>query len=150
MALTLNSAAQKVLVLEKVLRGRFFSFREGDIIRLKTAAGQFRVNEEIVQIYDSAIIVKGNFKIPFSDILYIEKVFRGRKANGIRLMVAGGALITITSINNASHNKQILEPVNLLIGGGLAAAGGIWFSLGKRRYWIGDSWKLKVLDAFLY
>lgn len=146
----LFTMAQKVLVIEKVGRGRYFSFKEGDRIQLRTKTGQFRIQEEIIQVNDSSILVRGNYQIQLGDISYIEKVFRSRKSNGILLIVAGGALVTITSINNGLHNKQVLDPVYLSIGAGMAAAGGLWYSLGKRKYWVGNKWKLKVLDAFLY
>ena len=119
------------------------------MIHLTTRTGQFHIHEEIVQVNDSSIVVKGNYQIPLSDISSIEKVYRGRKSNGITLMVAGGALVVITSINNALHRKQVLDPLYLSIGGGLAAAGGLWYSLGKRTYRVGDKWKIKVLDDFL-
>lgn len=146
---TLGATAQKVLVVEKVGRGRYFTYREGDIIRLMTNIGHFRIEEEIVQVNDSSILVKGNYQISFRDISYIEKVYRSRKGNGILLMIAGGALVAITSINNGLHRNQVLDPLFLSIGAGLAGTGGFWYSMGKRKYRIGEKWKLKALDGFL-
>ncbi len=148
MILMLSATAQKVLVAEKIGRGRYFSFKEGDMIRLKTINEQFYIYEEIVQVDDSSLLVRGNYRVSLGNISYIEQIYRNRKRNGILLMVAGGALVAITSINNALHNNQVIDPVYLSIGVGLAATGGLWYSAGKRKYRIGNKWKLKVLDNF--
>jgi len=145
----LSATTQKVLVVEKIGKGRYFTYKEGDMISLMTSKGQFRVQEEIIQVNDSSILVKGNYEIPFSDILYIEQVYRSRKSNGILLMIAGGTLVAITSINNGLHKNQVIDPLFLSIGAGLAATGGLWFSLAKRKYRIGEKWKLKTLEGFL-
>lgn len=150
MAVAISTSAQQILVVEKVGRGRYLSFAEGDVISLVTKEGHFHVQEIITNVYDSSIVVKGGYKILFSNIECIEKEFRGRKKNGITLMVAGGALVAFTTLNNAFTNQPVLDPLYLAIGGGLATAGGVWFSLGKRRYHIGKQWKLKVLDGFLH
>lgn len=146
---SLSTFAQKVLVVEKIGRGRYFTFKEGDMIRLGTKKGGFRIHEEIRQVDDSSLLLKGNYSLMLSDIDYIEKVYRNRKSNGIRVMIAGGLLLAITSVNNTSHDKPVVDPLFLSISAGLAAAGGIWWSLEKRKYPIGDKWKLKVLDGFL-
>ncbi len=148
MMVILSASAQKILVVEKIGRGRYFSFKEGDNIRLETKKGQFRIREEIVQVDDSSLLVKGNYRISLDNISYIEKVYRSWKSNGMLLMVAGGTLVAITSITHALHNHQVLDPVYLTIGAGLTTAGGLWYSLGKRKYRIGKKWKLKVLDSF--
>ena len=140
--------AQKVLVVEKIGRGRYFSYMEGDMIHLETKKGPFHIQEEIVQIDDTSILVKGNYRISFDNISYIEKFYKRRRNNGILLTIAGGALVGIISINNALQNKPVLDPLYLTIGAGLASAGGLWYSLGKRKYRIGKKWKLKVLDSF--
>lgn len=143
------TTAQKVLVLEKIGKGRYFSFREGEEIQLCTRIGQFHIKEEITQINDTSIIVLGNYEIPLDNILYIEKNYKNRKANGIKVMIAGGALVAITSVNNAINQNPVIDPLYLSVGAGLASAGLVWYSLGKRKYRIGDQWKLKVLDSFL-
>ena len=148
MTLFLHTNAQKVLVLEKIGKGRYISFKAGDVIRLETEKGQFHVHEEIVQVDDSSILVRSNYRIPLNDIGSIHQTYRSRKSNGILLMAAGGALIAVTSINNALHNKPVIDPVYWSIGAGLASAGGLWYSLGKRKYRIGKKWRLKVLDGF--
>lgn len=142
-------SAQKVLVLEKVGTGRYFTFREGDEIRLCTRIGSFHIREDITRITDSSITVRGEYSIALSDILYIEKIYRNRKANGLRMVVGGGILLSITCINNISHNNPVIDPVFLLTSAGIASSGLIWYSLGKRKYRIGEHWKLKVLEAFL-
>jgi len=43
----------------------------------------------------------------------------------------------------------VIDPLFLSIGAGLAATGGLWFSLAKRKYRIGEKWKLKTLEGFL-
>lgn len=142
-------SAQKVLVLEKIGKGRYFTFREGEMIRLSTRIGQLHIQDQITQVNDSSIIVQGNFKIALDNILYIEKIYKNRKGNGIKLMIAGGLLVTITSINNSTNNEQVIDPLFLSISVGLASTGLVWYSLGKRKYRIGDQWKWKVLDSFL-
>ncbi len=147
---TLSTLAQKVLILENVGRGKYFIFKEGDIIHLRTIIGKFDIQDDIFRISDSSIVVGGGYLITFNNIDYIEKTYRNRKRNGMLVMIAGGVLTVITSINNISHDKQAVDPLYLSIGMGLAAAGGVWYSMGTRKYHIGNKWRLKLLDGFPY
>ena len=141
-----NSTAQRILVLEKIGTGRMYAFSEGDKIQFETKSSQLIIADQIIGINDSSLLLHGGFRVDLKDILYIEKFFKGRKKNGILLIAAGGILIGITAINNLSYNNPVVDPVFLAVGSALSGAGGLWYSLAKRKYYIGRKWKIKVLD----
>lgn len=148
MVLMLSTAAQQVLVLEKIGRGKYVTYKEGDVIQLRTITGDFRIREKIFRITDSSVVVGGNYPILYTDIAYIERSFRSRKRNGTNMMIAGGVLVLITSVNNILHNNVVVDPLFLSIGAGLVVTGGVWYSLWKRKFPVGSKWKLKVLDPY--
>ncbi len=144
--LTVTSLAQKILVVEKIGKGRWFSYKEGDNIRLETKKDQFHFISEITLITDSSIILGGYTRISLEDILYIEKVYKNRKANGVLLIIAGGLSIGISSFNHMLNNQPVIDPVFLSVGAVISSLGVLWYSQSKRKYNIGNKWKLKVLD----
>ncbi|TSA30400.1 MAG: hypothetical protein D4R67_00495 [Bacteroidetes bacterium] len=146
----LSGFAQDLLVLEKTGKRRWFSYQEGDLISLVTKKDALPVHDYIIRLEDSAIVVRGDFRILLDDIHLVERYYRNRKRNGALLMLAGGLLIGITSVNNALHNQPVLDPLFITIGAGLSGIGGLWFSQSLRKYKVGDRWKLKVLTGSLH
>ncbi|MFH1160608.1 MAG: hypothetical protein V1733_06650 [bacterium] len=146
LVLTVTSYAQKILVVEKIGRGRWFSYKEGDNIRLETKKDKFHFSDQITRITDSSIILGGYSRISLADILYVDKVYKNRKANGRLLIIAGGLSIGISSFNHRLNNQPVIDPVFLSVGVAISSLGLLWYSLAKRKYHIGNKWKLKVLD----
>ena len=139
-------AAQSIMIVEKVGKGRFFAYQPGDDISFQTIKDTFNIQGEIVEIFDSAIVLKGGDEIPLTDIGIIYRKYIGRKKNGATMMIAGGALVVITSINHIINNEPVIDPLMVSIGAGIASLGGIWFAMGKRKYRIGEKWRIKIME----
>jgi len=142
----ISLCSQNILLLEKLGAKRRFFYKERDTIRLAMKKRDFYTSEAIIQITDSFLFVKGYNKIHLDQISGIERVYKNRKRNGLLVMIAGGALIAITAINNAMHDKPVLDPVFVSIGAGLVIVGGAWFSQFRKRYKTGSKWKIKSLN----
>jgi hypothetical protein len=140
-------AGQHVVIVEKVGHSRFFAYQCGDKISLQTRKDSFNIEGTIVEIFDSSIVLKGGTVIPVDDIGLIYRTYKNRKRNGATMMIAGGTLMVITSINHLINNEPFIDPLMVSIGGGIAAIGGGWFAMGKRKYRIGKKWHIKILDA---
>jgi len=141
-----TTTAQNILIWEKVGSGRYLQYKESDEIRLTTVRDTFHIDGVIVSISDSGLMLAGNCFVRLNDIACVYKEYRSRRSNGATLMIAGGVLAVITSLNNAFHHKPIVDPLYVSIGVGLSSAGLLWYMSGVRRYSISRGWKPKVLD----
>jgi hypothetical protein len=144
--LIMKGYSQKVLILEKTGHHRWYIYKTGDDIRFETKKESFHVTGSVSEISDTSLVVPGTGNVSFNDICSIIRIYKNRKTNGIRLMVAGGILTGITCVNNLAYHQTMLDPVYLAISGGIIAGGAVWSHLSKRHYRIGGKWKLKVLD----
>lgn len=138
--------SQKVIFLEKTGHHRWYKYEKGDNIRFIIRKVGFKMKGDIQEIDDSSVIVSGIGKIQIAEIETVIRAYKSRKANGIKLIVAGATLAGITCVNNLAHHKPMLDPLYLTISGAIIAGGVIWNQLSERKYRIGEKWKLKVLD----
>ncbi len=142
--------SQRILILEKVGKRKWFRYETGDPILLMTRKDHMRLDGDISYIGDSLFTVNDRYKVPLNDVRWVERFNKHRKSNGIRIAIAGGLVIGIVTVNNLLNNKPVFDPVYLAVGAGITAAGLTWMGFSKPRYHVGTKWKLKVLDYSIY
>lgn len=138
--------SQQILILVKVGSGKYYTYPQGEQIILKRYADTVRFSGTITSVSDSGFVLDMTDKIAFRDVKYVYRRFPHRKQQGNYLIIAGGALLGITSVNNLTHCKPVIDPLFLGISTGIASLGVLWRSLSLQRYRIGPQWKLRAMD----
>jgi len=141
-----QAAGQKALLLQKVGSNRRFQYESGDKIRLRTLQKQ-KYYEVLNTVSDFSIWLGANINLKLRDILQIERTGKFQKKLGIRLAEAGVLFMGITAINGLANKEQVFQPIYLLMGASVTAAGVILIPTSRYVYKIGIRWKLKVMEA---
>ena len=144
--LPLTLFSQHTLMLEKLGTGHWYQYLPGDEIMLQLTHEDGKLTATISSICDTGFTVDMNTFIPLDDVKIVWREFPRRKKSGNLVIIAGGVLVAITSINNIAQGRTVIDPLYVAIGAGISATGLLWRSTALPRYKIGSKWKLKVLD----
>jgi hypothetical protein len=142
--------SQKVLILEKIGKGKWFKYQQQDPINLMTRKDKLHLNGFITSINDSSLEVDMKYTVRLDDVDWVQRYNKHRNKNGMRVAIAGGVLIGIVTLNNVFNNDPVFDPTFLIAGAGITAAGLTWMACSKPRYQVGAKWKLKVLDYSIF
>lgn len=142
--------SQKILILEKIGRGKWFKYEQQDPIDLMTRKDKLHLDGFITSINDSSVEVDMKYTVRLDDVDWVQRYNKHRKKNGMRVAIAGGVLVGIVTLNNLINNDPVFDPTFLIAGAGVTAAGLTWMAFSKPRYQVGTKWKLKVLDYSIF
>lgn len=143
---SLPGLSQRIMLLEKLGHGKWYRYEMGDDITVQRFRDEERFTGTITSVSDTGFTVDMSTVISIKEVEYVWRKYPARKKRGNYLMIAGGILVGITTINNAANNNTVIDPVYVAVGAGISAAGLLWRSYSQPRYKVGSRWKLKVLD----
>lgn len=145
--LPLALVAQHVLMLEKLGRGKIYTYETGDPIVLKRVADTAKFSGIITSISDTVFVLDMKIRIRTDEVQSVWRTtYPRRKPNGNKLIIAGAALLAITAINNLSHCRTIIDPLFLGVSVGISSAGVLWRRSANQKYTLGYRWKLKTME----
>lgn len=145
------ATAQKVMLLQKPGKSKWFMYKTGDKISLRMGEPEFPVAGTITDIDDTLCTVDHNYTFQLSKV---HEVIRNRHfLNGAWRMLYLSSFVYFggSMINHAIQGETPLidntVPVN---SGSLAAAGTLALVFRNRHCKMEQGWKLKVLDFNIY
>jgi hypothetical protein len=138
--------SQRIMMLEKLGKGHWYRYEMGDDITLQRFTDELRFTGTITSISDTGFTVDMTIVISLKEVEYVWRQYPSRKKKGNYVMIAGGVLVGITTINNIANNNTVIDPVYVAVGAGISAAGLLWRSFSQPRYKAGLRWKLKILE----
>jgi hypothetical protein len=147
---TIDSACQKVLLMERMGTSRKFFYHVNDEIRLKPRSGKMIYQGQITSISDSSVNV-GNYmgredKLVLSGIHFVYRTAYAPKRISQIFLIAGSAYYILDTFNNLITHEQVFDPQTMIISASLIGVSLVLMPLSQQRYTIGFKWKLKVLD----
>jgi NDP-sugar pyrophosphorylase family protein len=137
---------QRIMLLEKLGKGQWYRYEMGDEITLQRFRDEERFTGTITSVTDTGFTLDMTTVISLKEVEYVWRKYPARKKKGNYVMIAGGVLVGITTINNIANNNTVIDPVYVAVGAGISAAGLLWRSFSQPRYKVGLRWKLKVFD----
>jgi hypothetical protein len=150
---TAVASAQPVLVVEKIGSSRRHLFRLGEKIKLNVFYNDSLIQGTLVSIHDSDITVQEQrlVTMPIDSIRVVHKRFGFPDRLGSYLLIGGGAIFGIISVNHLINHEQVFTPDLFIISGSVAGAGVISKILSRKKCRIGPGrWKIKTFDQDLF
>jgi hypothetical protein len=148
---SLNSSAQKTLLVEKIGKSAKYYYHVGDKIKIQTLSNKTIINGVLSEIRDSSIIISSISSdfIRINEIVCVYKKFPRTQKLGIRLSEFGGIIFLVMAINNLITDSQVFTQYGFIVAGSFLGAGIISLALSERPCKIGIRWKVKILDGYL-
>lgn len=143
--------AQKVLLLQKPGKSKWFMYSTGDKIWLRTGEPEFAVKGTITYIDDSSCTVNRDYTFQLSKVHEVIRT-RGLLNSGWKTMyLASFAYFAGSMINRGIHDeKPLIDNTVPIASGSLAALGTAALLFRYHPYKISSGWRLKVLDFDIY
>lgn len=147
MLLTLNSSAQKVILLHCPGKQKHYFYKVGDFISVETGKPSFTLGGKIAQISDTFCLLENKLSFDYNKV---HKVFQKRaffKIFNAPKFIEASALYTGFSVINRSLNgeKPIFDnTIPVVVGSGLLVAF-VSYKLRTKSLHT-PKWKFKVLE----
>lgn len=146
---TFRADAQKMLVVKKKGSVKTFYYKPGDKIIVSAYEENYRYSGRILGITITELYVGEDSTIAIP-IQKINCVYKGRhlfREAQVKLPVAGLIYLALSGFNSLINNEQpIYRNTDLLVTGGLIAAGMLVSPLKYRKFDMNKKWQLMVLD----
>lgn len=143
--------AQKVILLQKPGKAKWFMYATGDKIALRMGEPQFNVIGQITYIDDSVCTVDHNYTFALSKV---NEVIRTRPfLNGAwrTLYLASAVYLGGSMFNHAINGEEpLVDNTVPYVSGSLAVIGTSALLFRHKHCKMHDGWKLKVLDFDVY
>lgn len=143
--------AQKVILLQKPGKSRWFMYKTGDKISLRMGEPEFPVAGTITAIDDSFCTVDHNYTFQLTKV---HEVIRNRYfLNGAWRMLYLSSFVYLggSMFNHAINSETPLVDNTIpYVSGSLAALGTTALIFRHKHCKVKDGWKLKVLDFDVY
>ena len=150
--LSLNSVrvnAQVTLLLERPGTIKYYMYHKGDHLSISYKKGTegFHDAGEITDITDSAFQINNINRYNFRDVTCVYRPRFLPRLLTRTALVFGAGYIGLTAANQAiNSNKPIIDGNTLAIGGSALAVAGISSFFEKRKFELGEKWRLRKVD----
>ena len=142
-------AQEKVLLLESKITMHKFRFYVGDVVAVKTKTEISHYKGVITNIADSSIMLNGKFIFKLKDITRIKNIEKQQLLQILSKasLIAGIAYPTVDVFNRVANHDYPIPVSTAYIGGSLIGASFLIDFLVNRRYSIGFTRRLRVIDV---
>ena len=143
--------AQKVILLQKPGKTKWFMYHTGDKIFVRMGEPEFDNSGEITSIEDSLCTINRNYTILFSQV---HEVIRTRHFLNAawRTFYASAIAYSVGSMINRGVNNEspLIDNTVPIVSGSLAALGTTALLFRYKHCKMKEGWKMKVLDYDIY
>jgi len=143
--------AQKVILLQKPGKPKWFMYAIGDQISLKTGEPEFNVKGTITNIDDSTCTVNHTYTFEFSKVHEVIRTRHFLNGSWKTLYAASFAYFAGSMINRGINDETpLIDNTVPVASGSLAILGTAALLFRYHPYKIASGWHLKVLDFDIY
>jgi hypothetical protein len=144
----LQAQSPDMLILETLGKKKRTVYLAGEKIILKLKGDRKEFSGDIVEFYDSTIVVEGIY-VDIRDIHYVKTVHNEgflSPGNGPKLIVAGVGLFLIDQLNHTViQGNEFRVPEGIaIVSGALIVTGAFWTSLKYRKFKPGKNRRIRI------
>ncbi len=141
-----QAVAQKILFLERPGTTKYRQYEVGDLITFQSHDTKFKGH--IIQINDSSFRIDKERLHQLSDIQYVIANKNGWKTGGKILASLGVLYLGVSALNGviAPDEPQVVSKNEAITSASLVGAGGLLHLVPNRKFKMGKSWRLRVID----
>jgi len=145
-----SAVSQRFLVVQKANTPKQVKYVVGDEIGVKVLGDEFTLYGELMQLTDSTLVIEGQ-RVFIHNItkIYDRTRIRGFRGAAISTLASVPFFIAVTSLNNwiNTGDRPLVDDGTWRLSGAFAGISAILFSIGPKKYPIGNRWMLKSINT---